>query len=173
MNETSCNVTLQNDQQSTRSQVSPRAPPKSYNVNIYRKSCVICGHLKHKGDYEKFRISEEKRAKKFLKAAVFFQDEVYVRTCDLQDVYFVLGADLFCHKKMYQKLPSKYDRQTDKEKDSPSVSKRVEAFQNIVSELHAALKRGEGFPLSSLRDRANELMNLENFFSNRELKVLF
>ena len=44
--ETSCNVTLQNDQRSTRSQVSPRAQPKSYNVDIYRKSCVICGHLK-------------------------------------------------------------------------------------------------------------------------------
>ena len=48
---------------------------------------MICGHLKHKGDYEKFRISEEERAKSFLKAAVFFQDEVYVRTCDLQDAH--------------------------------------------------------------------------------------
>ena len=66
------NVTLKNDQRSTRSQVSPRAPPKSYNVEIYRKSCAICGHLNHKGDYEKFRISEEERAKKFVKAVVFF-----------------------------------------------------------------------------------------------------
>ena len=38
INETSCNVTLQNDQRSTWSQVSPRASPKSYNVDIYRKS---------------------------------------------------------------------------------------------------------------------------------------
>ena len=64
--QTSCNVTLQNDQRSTRSQMSPRAPPKNFNVDIYRKSCVICGHLKHKGDYEKFRISEEERARKFI-----------------------------------------------------------------------------------------------------------
>ena len=91
--ETSCNVTLQNDQRSTRSQVSPRAPPKSYNVDIYRKSCLICGHLKHKGDYEK----------------------------------------------------------------------KVEVFQNVVSEVDAALKRGEGFPLSSLRDRAKISFPIENY----------
>ena len=42
----------------------------------------------------------------------------------------------------------KYDRQINKEKDSPSVSKEEEVFQNIVSEVNAALKRGEGFPLS-------------------------
>ena len=59
---------------------------------------MICGHLKHKGDHEKFRISKEERAKKLLKAAVFFQDKVYVRICDLQDVHFVFAADLFCHK---------------------------------------------------------------------------
>ena len=53
------------------------------------------------------------------------------------------------------------------------MSKKVEVFQNIVSEVDAARKRGEGFPLSSLRDRTNELMYSENFFSNRELKVLF
>ena len=53
------------------------------------------------------------------------------------------------------------------------MSKKVEVFQKIVSEVDAALKRGEGFSLSSLRDRANKLMNSENFFSNRELKVLF
>ena len=32
---------------------------------------------------------------------------------------------------------------------------------------------GGSFPLRGLRDRANEIMNPENFFSNRELKVLF
>ena len=99
INETSCNVTLQNDQRSTRSQVSPRALPKSYNVDIYCKSCVICGHLRHKGDYEKFRISEE-----FLKAAVFFQNEVYVRICDL---FVLFWGQIYFVTKMFQKLPSK------------------------------------------------------------------
>ena len=102
---------------------------------------------------QKFRISEEERAKHFLKAAVFFQDEVYVRTCDLQDVHSVFGTDLFCHKKCIKSNLQKYDRQINKEKDSPSVSKKVEVFQNIVSEVDAGCKRGEGFPLSSLRDR--------------------
>ena len=100
----------------------------------------------HKCDHEKFRISEEERAKKFLKAAVFFQYEVYVRSCDLQDVHSVFGADLFCHKRCIKSHLQKYDRHTNKEKDSPSVSKKVEVFQNTVSEVDAVLKKGEGFP---------------------------
>ena len=45
---------------------------------------------------------------------------------------------------MYQSFLQKYDRQINKEKDSPSVSKKVEVFQNIVSEVDAALKRRGG-----------------------------
>ena len=54
--------------------------------NIYQSVCVICGCKKHKGKYEKFRICEADRAKTFLSAALFFQDQVYTRICDLEDV---------------------------------------------------------------------------------------
>ena len=61
-------------------------------------------------------------------------------------------------------MNQKHGRQINNENDSRSVSEKVEVFQNIVSEVDAACKGRKGFPLSSLRDRANELMNSENFF---------
>lgn len=81
---------------SNKSQSTPR-PPCSPISDIYKTSCVICG-CAYKNTYEKFRMSEDNRANKFLKATIYFRDEVYVRTCDLQDVYSVFGADLCCHK---------------------------------------------------------------------------
>lgn len=70
----------------TRSQSSSsnRDPPSS-GVDMYKQSCTICGAIKHHGSYEKFRISESHRAEQFLQATSFFQDDVYTRTCDLQD----------------------------------------------------------------------------------------
>ena len=108
INETSCNVTLQNDQRSARSQVSPRALSKSYNDDIYRKSYVICGHLKHKGDCEKFRISEEERAKKFLKAAVLISFKMkFMLESVICRMLILFWRQIYLSQKMYQKLPSK------------------------------------------------------------------
>ena len=74
-----------------------RSPP-SPRCDIYSHKCVICTHIKHLNVYEKFRVSESDRSKKFLEATVFVQDDVYSRTCDLKDEHSVFGADLFCHK---------------------------------------------------------------------------
>ena len=46
---------------------------------------------------KKVRIFETERAKNFLEATVFLQDDTYSRTCNLQDEYSVFEADLFCH----------------------------------------------------------------------------
>jgi len=54
----------------------------------------VCASVKLKGDRQKFRICEDVRAEKFLKAVVFFQDKVYYRTSDLQDVHSVFGSDI-------------------------------------------------------------------------------
>ena len=69
----------------------PQAPDK------YKTLSVICGFA-YKGPYEKFRISEDSRAKIFLSATVFFCSDVFIRTCDLQDINNLFGADLYCHK---------------------------------------------------------------------------
>ena len=59
---------------------------------------MVCGNVKQKGDRQKFRICEDVCADKLLKVAVFFQDEVYYRTSDLQNVHsvfrLVLGLGL-------------------------------------------------------------------------------
>ena len=74
-------------------------------VRIIPITCkhVCCGYAKHKGENKKFRLSESDRAKKFLDAAVFFQDETYLGTCDLQDISAVFGADLYFHKNCVRK----------------------------------------------------------------------
>ena len=64
----------------------------------------------------------------------------------MQDVHSVFGADLFCHKKCIKSHLQKYDRHINKEKNCPSVSKKVKVFQNIVSEVDAALERGGRLP---------------------------
>ena len=67
----------------TRSNLNQRAPP-SQGSDVYKLSCVICGHIKHQTIYDKYRISECDQTTKFLQAAVYCQDEVFVRTCDLK-----------------------------------------------------------------------------------------
>ena len=88
----------------SRSNIRPRATPLKYDTTA--KECIVCGQCKNKGEKRKFRFSESERARKFLKAAVYNQDEVYVKTCDLQDIHSIFGADLFYHsncKRLYIK----------------------------------------------------------------------
>ena len=42
-----------------------------------------------------YRISESSRKKRFLEAAVFFQDKVYTKVTDLEAEMQVFGADLY------------------------------------------------------------------------------
>ena len=115
-------------------------------------------------------------AEKFLKATIHFQDEVYQRTCDLQDVYRIFGADLHCDKNCIKNYLIKYDRAIEKIKEKTNLpSKKEIAFNEIIKKLDLDLKKGIGFPLSYLRDLCNELLlsSTEAYvFTNRELKVL-
>lgn len=45
-------------------------------------------------------------------------------------------------------------------------------FHSVVGETCSGLKRGEGLALSDTREYANQVINAENAFQNRELKVL-
>ena len=85
-------------------------PPPSRKPDIYKHKCVICNQIKVKNICGKFRLSESPRAEKFLKATVHYQVEVYTRTCDIQDVSSVFGADLYCHKICIKNYLLKYDR---------------------------------------------------------------
>ena len=45
-----------------------------------------------KGIRQIFRICESESAENFREATLFFQDEVYIRTCDLKDAIKGFGA---------------------------------------------------------------------------------
>ena len=160
---------------STRSQSTPR-PPCSSTSDIYKTSCVICG-CAYKNTYEKYRISEDNRANNVLKATIYSRDKVYVRTRDLQDVYSVFGADLYCHKNCIRRYLHKYDRALKKDNDSgtsPTLSEKECVFNVVLLSIDADLRNGVGYPLSEMKDACNNLIDTtkHNTFTNKELKIL-
>ncbi len=72
-------------------------------------NCIICGNISFKKQLKVFRISESDHALKFLAVSNFFQDDVFTRTCDLQDAASVFGADLYYHNECMTKYLYKYD----------------------------------------------------------------
>ena len=88
-------------------------------------------------------MSEDNRANNFLKATIYFRDEVYIRTRDLQDVYSVFGADLYCHKNCIRRYLLKYDRALKKDDDSctsPTLSGKESVFNVVLSTIDADLR---------------------------------
>ncbi len=157
---------------STRSKLTHRAPPNN-NVDMYTQSCVICGHVKHQQIYEKYRISESESANKFLAASVYFQDSVFVRTCDLQNVHAVFGADLYYHGNYLRAYMKQYERQT-KDTNERVAPHKTEVFGQVVSDIGPHLEKGEGYILSDIREHANNLLTIDSSvpFTNQEIRVL-
>ena len=78
-----------------RSSLSLRQPP----LHVHKQKCIICCKTQLKGGIrEKFRICESPRAKRFLEAAIYLQDQLYTRVADLEVDSQVFGADLYYHK---------------------------------------------------------------------------
>lgn len=147
-------------------------PPPSPRCDIYSHKCVICSHVKHLNVYEKFRICETDRAKKFLEATVFLQDYVYSRTCDLQDEHSVFGADLFCHKLCIRNYIAKFDRAKAKSGESQPMNAKKRAWFTVMPEIETGIRNGDGYELSHVRDRINSELNSDIKVNNREVKVL-
>ena len=144
-----------------RSKSTPRPPPDPDQTDMYSSICVICGNKSHKRIYEKNRICEEDRAKKFLNATLFFKDSVYTRVCDLEDVNRVFGADLLCHKDCIKSYIIQYERALKDGKNVAKVtmrSEREKVFKNIMEDIEKQLKSGVGYPLTDLRIACNNTM---------------
>ena len=154
----------------TRARIAPRAPP-STDIPTYERKCTVCANVKLKGDRQKFRICEDVRAEKLLKAVVFFQDEVYYRTSDLQNVHSVFGSDIYCHKNCIRNYLIRYDRAKSK-CDGPSNSlAKNKCFAGLLENIDFALKDGQGFALSDLRDNVNGFSDSQETFSNRDIRL--
>lgn len=159
---------------SRRSSIMPRPGP-SPAINIYQHKCVVCGCVKKQGLYQKYRISEMERAAKFLEATVGLQDEVYVRTCDLQSVTAVFGADLYCHNACIKNYLVKYERMKKREDgaDKQVQSPMHREWASLIPEIETGINEGKGFELSYVRDCLNEAMESDcSSVTNREVAVL-
>ena len=148
----------------------PRPVPVVFKTPDIKNMCIVCGNISYKDDVVKYRISECERAKKFLEAAVYFQDNVYVRTCDLQNEHAVFGADIYYHKNCLRLYIKKYD---DEKTPRKCKTLKKHAFSSTVSEIEPKLLQGNQISLSEYRDKANvKLNNKEVQFKNREIQVL-
>lgn len=145
---------------------------------MYDRKCVICGFVKHGGVNAKYLTSEKKRPKKCLEASVFFLDEVYTRTCDLQNINSVFGADLYCHKECINKYLFTYDREIARTDSSAETafSGRKKAWADVLETVKTGLSKGEEYELSYVRDFMDKYLESENAESrpivrNREVKI--
>lgn len=160
--------TDKNSSRIRRSQISARSNPTK-DINVYKTSCVICGHLKGFGTYKKYRLSENESAKRFLDATIYFKDEVYTRTCDLNNKESVFAADLYYHTKCLRKYIRNYEYICSKEDMSLGKTKD-DIFEIFFDRIDTGLKSVEGFELSNIRTIANDC-NSDISFSNREIKL--
>ena len=159
------------EKRKTRSLTTHRAAPNDDTV-IYKKKCVICNFIKHNGVYQKYRICEHASAEKFLEATIHFQDDVYERTCDLQDVGSVFGSDIFYHGNCLRGYIVKYERAQTIGNINENHTIKETAFKNLLQEINCDLQKGVGFPLSDLRDRLNvHIKPAESKVNNREMKL--
>jgi hypothetical protein len=154
-----------------RSKFTPRPAPTP-KPDIYKQVCVVCGFVKHKNVYEKYRISELDRADKFLKATVFFQDKVYTRTCDLENVPSVFGADIYSHKDCIKKYLKAYDDRQSGRGSEQAYCQKIAAWNQVAAKVKHGFTEGIGYDLSDVRDMLNQLLPDDKHIRNREAKIL-
>lgn len=141
-------------------------------------SCIICDNIKHNGSKTKFRISETDCATKFLQAMKCLQDEVYFKTCYLEDVHSLISADLYYHDNCMKKYIRLYNKKvSDKScQEYPreyTIKQRV--WQIVMVEIESYMASGEGFELSVVRDSVNSKLSecgSSEQINNRDLKVM-
>ncbi|XP_057301781.1 uncharacterized protein LOC130636171 isoform X1 [Hydractinia symbiolongicarpus] len=144
---------------------------------LAEKPCVICNHIKFKGDLKRFRICEIRRANSFLSAIKFNKDAVYDRCVLLKCPGDIFAADIVYHRKCLNGYIVKFERDieaimyTRNEHHEGAVF--ANTFKNFLSTLD--LKK-HAYSMSFCRDQLNEILekehNSEAYVTNRTLKTL-
>ena len=140
--------------------MTTRAEPSS-SLSCYNLKCTICGQAENRGIRQKFRICESESAENFREATLFFQDEVYIRTYDLQDASKVFGADLYYHLTCLSSYINKYHRAKAK-KETPNITKptKRDTFILYIDFLQTIFDAGTPISLSEIRDMINHESNI-------------
>ena len=155
---------------STRSKMSARDKP-SQDVDAKNLKCVICGHEKHSGVYQKYRICERERAAKFLEAKQFYQDEVYIRTSDILDIVGVFAADLYCHKICLNSYILRHERLVARQLSVDKCDLEINALITaVIDTIKPKLESGIGYTLSEVTSMVNSDLPHE-FVTNRDVKT--
>ena len=155
--------------------MTPRAEPLS-SLCCYNLKCTICRQAQNRGIRQKFRIYQSESAENFREATLFFQDEVYIRPCDLQDASKVFGADLYYHHTCLPSYINKYHR-AEIEKETSNIIKptKKDTFILYIDFLQTIFDARTAVSLSEIRnimiDESNiNIINFEvKFFFNKIL----
>ena len=84
------------------------------STSVVKESpCIVCTHVKSKGDAKRMRICEARRARLFLSAIKYNKDDAYTRCSLLQDIGDVFVADLMYHKKCLSNYLCRFERETE------------------------------------------------------------
>ena len=104
------------------------------------------------GVRKKYRICESDSAVKFREATLFLQDDVYTRTCDLQDSSKVFGADLYYYRVCLPASVNKYNRATNENNNKIEVkTTKGDTFNIYVQFLKNVLNSETAISLSEIR----------------------
>ena len=140
--------------------MTPRAEPSS-SLSCYNLKYIICGQAQNSGIRQKFRICESESAENFREATLFLQDEVYIRTCDLQDASKVFGADLYYHRTCLPSYINKYHPVKRKKKTSNIIKPtKRDTFILYTNFLQTIFDAGTAISLSEIRGMINDESNI-------------
>ena len=150
--------------------MTPKAEPSS-SLSCYNLKCTIYGQAQNRGIRQKFRVCERESAENFRKATLFLQDEVYIRTCDLQDASNVFGADLYYPRTCLPSYINKYYWvKTKKETSNIIKPTKRDTFVLYIDFLRTIFDVGTAISLSKIRDMINDESNIN--IINSEVKNL-
>ena len=167
---------------STRSSLTPREPPSSLINPVFLK-CTVCGQKSKYKVYEKFKISEDDRALKLARAALFFKNKVFTTIADLisdddsQTISRIKSADLYCHKSCYDDYIRDHLRESSESAmKSPKNNLKRTLFKRAYPKLLKMIQNKGIYVISDLLkftlDHLEDGEHLNTEFRNRDLKHL-